>query len=128
MVKVPVGENREGDVAVPRMRRGARGREVRLNELGYRMAWLQSRVFAGRTLFLQRASKYSHLSLSSTPRRPISARQICTDERWKVDCYRNKTRSAIESIMQDVKNVAPHYETRVGKRRWNERMRSRERD
>lgn len=57
MVKVPVGENREGDMAVPRMRRGARGREVRLNELGYRMAWLQSRVFSGRTLFLQRASK-----------------------------------------------------------------------
>lgn len=44
-----------------------------------------------------------------------------------VDCYRNKTRSAIESIMQDVKTVAPHYETRVGKRRWNERMRSAER-
>jgi hypothetical protein len=40
-----------------------------------------------------------------------------------VDCYRNKTRSAIESTMQDVKNVAPHYETRVGKRRWNEHMR-----
>ena len=44
-----------------------------------------------------------------------------------MDCYRNKTRSAIESIMQDVKNVAPHYETRVGKRRWNERLRSLER-
>jgi hypothetical protein len=40
-----------------------------------------------------------------------------------VDCYRNKTRSAMESIMQDVKTAAPHYETRVGKRRWNERMR-----
>lgn len=25
--------------------------------------------------------------------------------------------------MQDVKTVAPHYETRVGKRSWNERMR-----
>ena len=43
-----------------------------------------------------------------------------------VDCYRNKTRSAIESIMQDVKTSAPHYETRVGKRKWNERMRSAE--
>jgi len=40
-----------------------------------------------------------------------------------VDCYRNKTRSAIESMMQDVKTAAPHYETRVGKRKWNERMR-----
>jgi len=40
-----------------------------------------------------------------------------------VDCYRNKTRAAIESVMQDVKTVAPHYETRAGKRRWNERVR-----
>lgn len=29
--------------------------------------------------------------------------------------------------MQDVKTVAPHYETRAGKRRWNERMRGAER-
>lgn len=42
---------------------------------------------------------------------------------FTVDCYRNKTRSAMESIMQDVKTSAPHYETRVGKRKWNERMR-----
>ena len=27
--------------------------------------------------------------------------------------------------MQDVRTMAPHYETRVGKRRWNERMRTR---
>ena len=32
-------------------------------------------------------------------------------------------RSAMDSIMQDVKTSAPHYETRVGKRKWNERMR-----
>lgn len=44
-----------------------------------------------------------------------------------VDCYRNKTRSAVESIMQDVKHVSPHFETRIGKRKWNERMRSQER-
>lgn len=43
--------------------------------------------------------------------------------RRTVDCYRNKTRGAIENIMQDVKTVAPHYETRVGKRKWSERMR-----
>lgn len=98
-VRVPLGDTREGDLIVPRMRRSFRGKEVRLNELGYRMAWLQSRVFSGRTLFLQRA----------------------------LDCYRNKARSAIESIMQDVKNVAPHYETRAGKRKWNERMRNQER-
>lgn len=55
----------------------------------------------------------------------MSTRQSCL--RTTVDCYRNKTRSAIESIMQDVKNVAPHYETRAGKRKWNERVRSAER-
>lgn len=41
-----------------------------------------------------------------------------------VDCYRSKTRSAIESIMQDVETAGPHYETRVGKRKWNDRMRT----
>ncbi|KAK4157004.1 hypothetical protein C8A00DRAFT_12113 [Chaetomidium leptoderma] len=100
MVKVPMAEGQEGEVAIPRMRRVFRGKEVRLNDLGYRMAWLQSRVFAGRTVFLQRA----------------------------LDCYRNKTRSAMDSIMQDVKTAAPHYETRVGKRRWTERVRGAEKE
>jgi hypothetical protein len=58
MVKVPMGES-SGEIAIPRMRKSTRGREVRLNDLGYRMAWLQSRVFAGRTVFLQRACKLS---------------------------------------------------------------------
>lgn len=56
MVKVPMGAS-QGEVAIPQMRRHARRKEVRLNDLGYRMAWLQSRVFAGRTVFLQRARK-----------------------------------------------------------------------
>jgi len=30
--------------------------------------------------------------------------------------------------MQDVKTVAPHYETRVGKRKWNECLRRGEKD
>ena len=55
LVKVPMAEGQEGEVSIPRMRRQFRGKEVRLNDLGYRMAWLQSRVFAGRTVFLQRA-------------------------------------------------------------------------
>ncbi|KAI0124697.1 hypothetical protein BJ170DRAFT_597554 [Xylariales sp. AK1849] len=95
MVKVPTSDGSEGEIAIPRTRKGTRGREVRLNDLGYRMAWLQGRVFSGRTIFLQRA----------------------------MDCYRNKTRNAIESVMQDVKTAAPHFETRIGKRRWGERMR-----
>ncbi|KAK8073748.1 hypothetical protein PG994_004647 [Apiospora phragmitis] len=95
MVKVPMSDGSDGEVAIPRTRKTTRGKEVRLNDLGYRMAWLQSRVFSGRTIFLQRA----------------------------LDCYRNKTRTAIETVMQDVKTVAPHYETRVGKRKWSERIR-----
>ncbi|KAL1836720.1 hypothetical protein VTJ49DRAFT_4733 [Mycothermus thermophilus] len=59
MVKVPTTEGRVGEVAIPRMRKSFRGKEVRLNDLGYRMAWLQSRVFAGRTVFLQRARTFS---------------------------------------------------------------------
>ncbi|KAF3765161.1 hypothetical protein M406DRAFT_258392 [Cryphonectria parasitica EP155] len=95
MVKVPCSDGSDIELAIPKMRKAIRGKEVRLNDLGYRMAWLQSRVFAGRPVFLQRA----------------------------LDCYRNKTKQAIESIMQDVKTAAPHYETRVGKRRWTEKSR-----
>lgn len=58
MVKAPMGENREEDVAIPRARKSTRAREVKLNDLGYRMAWLQSRVFSGRTVFLQRACEF----------------------------------------------------------------------
>lgn len=43
-----------------------------------------------------------------------------------VDVYRNKTRVAIESVPADVRSLAPHYETRVGKRALGERMKSRE--
>lgn len=95
MIKAPSNEGAELEIAVPKIRKAMRGKEVRLNDLGYRMAWLQSRVFAGRPVFLQRA----------------------------LDCYRNKTKQAIESIMQDVKTKVPHFETRVGKRRWTERTR-----
>lgn len=120
MVKVPMGEGEEGEVAIPRMRKVFRGKEVRLNDLGYRMAWLQSRVFAGRTVFLQRACEYTSDIVSHWLR--------FADRMGPVDCYRNKTRSAMESIMQDVKTAAPHYETRVGKRRWNDRMRGGEKE
>ncbi|RYO74042.1 hypothetical protein DL764_011002 [Monosporascus ibericus] len=94
MVKVPMSDGNDGEVAVPRMRKGRRVKEIRLNDLGYRLVWLHSRAFAGKTVFLQRA----------------------------LDCYRNKTRSAIETVGKDVRDVAPHFETRVGKRRISERM------
>ncbi|KND89849.1 hypothetical protein TOPH_05448 [Tolypocladium ophioglossoides CBS 100239] len=95
VVKVKMAEGQDGESTIPRMRKAGRGKEVRLNDLAYRMAWLQSRVFAGRTVFLQRA----------------------------LDCYRNKTRAAIEGTMQDVTAVAPHFETRAGKRKWGDRRR-----
>lgn len=45
----------ESDIAVPKLSRSRRQKEVLLNDLGYRMSWSQSRVFAGRMLFLQRS-------------------------------------------------------------------------
>ncbi|KAK7756638.1 hypothetical protein SLS62_001475, partial [Diatrype stigma] len=55
MVKVPMSDGNDGEVAVPRMRKMARTKEVRLNDLGYRLVWLHSRAFATKTVFLQRA-------------------------------------------------------------------------
>lgn len=59
MVNVPLPDGSEGVVATPRMRRTQRTKEVKLNELGYRMTWHQSRVFANRTVFLQKACEFS---------------------------------------------------------------------
>jgi hypothetical protein len=49
----------ETTVPKPRLTRAKRSKEITLNDLGYRMSWSQSRVFAGRTLFLQKSRKYS---------------------------------------------------------------------
>ena len=57
VVPVPMLEG-EGTLAVPRISRRKREREGVLNDLGYRMSWGQSRVFAGRTVFLQRSRKF----------------------------------------------------------------------
>lgn len=57
MVPVPLLDGSDGKVPVPRMSRVKRTKEVTLNDLGYRMSWSQSRVFSGRTLFLQRSCK-----------------------------------------------------------------------
>ncbi|KAF1919473.1 hypothetical protein BDU57DRAFT_536456 [Ampelomyces quisqualis] len=84
----------EARVPKPRLTRVKRSKEITLNDLGYRMSWSQSRVFAGRTLFLQKS----------------------------LDAYRNKMRSSMMGQGQDVTQVAPHFETRVGKRRWTERI------
>ncbi|KAH8660832.1 hypothetical protein BGZ60DRAFT_471717 [Tricladium varicosporioides] len=99
-VSVPLADGGEGEVEVPKMRRSVRSKEVRLNDLGYRMTWHQSRVFADKTVFLQKA----------------------------LDSYRNKVRSTMESTGKDVAATAPHFETRVGKRRWNDRSKRERRE
>jgi hypothetical protein len=55
-VKV-LGEEGNGglEVQVPRVTKGQRGREVALNELAWRMAWVGTRTVAGRKGFLQRS-------------------------------------------------------------------------
>lgn len=55
VVKVRSGEKDEMEATIPKMRKSRRAKEIKLNDLGHRMAWLQSRVFTGRPLFLQRA-------------------------------------------------------------------------
>ncbi|KAF2184086.1 hypothetical protein K469DRAFT_580986 [Zopfia rhizophila CBS 207.26] len=94
LVPVPTLDGGEARVPKPRLTRAKRSKEITLNDLGYRMSWSQSRVFAGRALFLQKS----------------------------LDAYRNKMRSSMVGAGQDVSTVAPHFETRVGKRRWNDRM------
>ncbi|EFW16268.1 conserved hypothetical protein [Coccidioides posadasii str. Silveira] len=92
VVPVPMLEG-EGTVAVPKIAKRKRDKEVLLNDLGYRMSWGQSRVFSGRTLFLQRA----------------------------LDAYRNKMRNSMLTAGQEPTTIASHFETRAGKRRWLER-------
>lgn len=58
MAEVPHGDSGvETEVAIPRMRKSLRRKQVRINDLACRMAWLQSRAFAGRRIFLQKARK-----------------------------------------------------------------------
>ena len=54
MVPVPLLEGGQ-KIAMPWISRAKKRRENTLNELGYRMSWSQSRVFAGRILFLQKS-------------------------------------------------------------------------
>ena len=59
-VSVPLMDGTEAKMAVPRMTKSRRSKEVALNEIGYRMSWGQARAFNGRTLFLQRSRKSPH--------------------------------------------------------------------
>lgn len=48
----------DSQVEVAQLTRGKRDRERNINELGYRMAWGQGRVFSNRPIFLARACKF----------------------------------------------------------------------
>ena len=45
------------EIEIPQLSRRRHHKEVLLNDLGYRLSWSQSRVFAERILFLQRSRK-----------------------------------------------------------------------
>ena len=52
----------ERPVDVPQLSRRRHRKEVLLNDLAYRLSWSQSRVFAGRMLFLQRSRESTLIS------------------------------------------------------------------
>ncbi|KAK2733342.1 hypothetical protein FQN57_002162 [Myotisia sp. PD_48] len=114
LVPAPMLEG-EGTVAVPRLSRRKRDKETILNDMGYRMSWGQSRVFAGRTLFLQRASMYT------TSQFPLAYNKDIANASFLVDAYRNKMRNSMLTAGHETTEIAPHFETRVGKRKWLER-------
>ena len=62
MVPVSLMDGSEAKVPLPRLMKPRRSKELALNDLGYRMSWIQSRVFSGRHLFLQRSCEYTCLS------------------------------------------------------------------
>ncbi|KAL7275505.1 hypothetical protein RUND412_001546 [Rhizina undulata] len=109
-IVVPMLDGSNMTVSAPPLSSSKRKKELDLNELGYRMSWSQSRVFAGRTMFLQRARRSK-----SSPRLSLASLSF--------DAYRNKMRSSMMAAGQDVTLTAPHLETRVGKRKWLERNR-----
>jgi hypothetical protein len=111
LVPVSLMDGTEAKLPVPRMNKSKRSKESALNELGYRMSWSQARQFNGRTLFLQRSRELNpHV---------ITKQQFANI--FTVDAYRNKMRSTMVAGGQDVASIAPHFETRTGKRKWLER-------
>lgn len=115
-VVVPMLDGSNMTIPTPPPSSQKRKKENDLNELGYRMSWSQSRVFAGRTMFLQRARKFVIPFFESSGKFELISSLL-------VDAYRNKMRSSMMAAGTDVTNSAPHLETRVGKRKWMERTR-----
>jgi hypothetical protein len=57
LVRVPLLDGSDAEMAIPRMTKSRRNKELMLNELGARMSWAQSRVFHQRILFLQKSRR-----------------------------------------------------------------------
>lgn len=55
LVPILLPEGGSDELAVPKISRAKKRKEVMLNDFGYRMSWSQSRVFSGRTMFLQKS-------------------------------------------------------------------------
>ena len=91
LVPVPMTDGSEAKLPVPRMSRSKRTKEATLNDLGYRMSWSQSRVFSGRTLFLQRSRKLqSHFFATSKHADAFSTKWMhiatrCGAQWWQLD-------------------------------------------
>lgn len=56
LIRMPVIDGGD-ECAGPALRRRQRQKELLLNDLGYKMSWSQSRVFTGRSMFLQKSRK-----------------------------------------------------------------------
>lgn len=81
----------EGQVDVPQLTKGKRGRERRVNELGYRMAWGQSRVFSNRPIFLGRACKFLQLLPKTVSGTDFDSGCISCQAAHRVDRSRSRT-------------------------------------
>ena len=145
-VTVPVpmvdAEGKEGVLRVPGLGRRAKEKEEKLNDLGYRMCWGQGRVFAGRLVFLQKSREFFHFSLLLLLLLLLlQNHNTCSRHRFilfgapdqanrasfsfgAVDVYRNKAGSTIAARGQEISTVAPHLETRIGKKMWLERKKN----
>jgi hypothetical protein len=117
MVKVPLPNGDETEVPVPRTKKAIRAKEVRINDLGYRLSWLQSRTFHQRKTYLQKARKCP--GSQDNPR--LNDMGWLTIPSNIVDGYRSRIASDLTGH-KDIRSVAPHFEVRAGKRMFSDRV------
>lgn len=112
---VPPGENdRALQLAVPRMTKSRRQKEVILNEMSQRMSWLQTRQLSGK------------LNSESGQTGVLVADMTCATGKTvllqrSLDAYRNRTRKTMNECGIPESEQADHFKTRPGKRKWLER-------